>query len=86
MSLVTTIVNTIISILTYFILIYTLLSYFLDPYHPVRSAMARVAEPMLNPIRKLIPPLGGFDVSPIILIMLIQVIGTLILRILQLIA
>ncbi len=32
----------------------------------------RITEPVLKPIRKIIPPLGGIDVSPVILILLIQ--------------
>lgn len=83
MSLVITIINTIFTVLTYFIVIYTLLTFFMNPYHPVRQAMAKVAEPMLLPIRKFVPPLGGFDVSPIILIILFQVLDTIVIRILR---
>ncbi len=83
MNLVITIVNAIFTVLTYFIVIYSLLTFFLDPFHPVRRTMAKIAEPMLLPIRKLIPPLGGFDISPIILIFIIQILGSIIVRILQ---
>ena len=83
MNLIITIVNAIFTILIYFIIIYSLLTFFLDPFHPVRRAMAKVAEPMLLPIRKLIPPLGGFDISPIILIIIIQVLSAIIIRILR---
>jgi YggT family protein len=83
MNIAITIINTLVTILTYFIVIYSLLTFFMDPFHPVRSAMARVAEPMLLPIRKLIPPLGGFDISPIILIIFFQVVGAILVRILR---
>ena len=83
MNLVITIVNAIFTILMYFIVIYTLLTFFLDPFHPVRRTMAKIAEPMLLPIRKLIPPLSGFDVSPIILIILIQLVSAIVVRILR---
>ena len=33
----------------------------------------RITEPALRPIRNLLPNLGGIDISPIILILLIQV-------------
>jgi YggT family protein len=83
MNLIITIINALVTILTYFIVIYSLLTFFMDPFHPILSTMAKVAEPMLVPIRKLVPPLGGFDLSPIILIILFQVVGAILVRILR---
>jgi YggT family protein len=75
MNLVIIIIDTIVDILSILIFIYTLLGYFLRPYHPVRQAIGRFVEPLLNPIRKVVPPIGGLDFSPLILILLIQVVG-----------
>ncbi len=39
----------------------------LDPYHPAVQFLYRLTEPILEPIRKLIPPLGGvMDISIIV--------------------
>ena len=39
----------------------------LDPYHPAVRFLYDVTEPVLEPIRKLVPPLGGMiDISMII--------------------
>ena len=39
----------------------------LDPYHPAVQVLYQVTEPVLEPIRKLVPPLGGMvDISMII--------------------
>jgi YggT family protein len=39
----------------------------LDPYHPAVQVLYKLTEPVLEPIRKLIPPLGGFmDISIIV--------------------
>jgi YggT family protein len=46
----------------------------MSPYHPVRQAIDRIIEPMLAPIRKIIPPVGMFDFSPLILIVLLQIV------------
>ncbi len=34
--------------------------------------LAAVIEPVLNPIRRIIPPMGGFDIAFLVLILLIQ--------------
>ncbi len=36
----------------------------LDPYHPAVQFLYRITEPVLEPIRRIIPPLGGvMDIS-----------------------
>jgi YggT family protein len=59
-----------------------ILSYFMDPYHPLRRGLDRIVEPMLAPIRRVIPPIGMIDFSPLVLIILIQVISNLLIRLL----
>ena len=51
-----------------------LLSWFMSPYHPVRMAIDRIIEPMLAPIRRVVPSAGMFDFSPLILMILIELI------------
>lgn len=52
-------------------------SYFLSPYNEVRSFLDRLVNPLLTPIRKVVPPVGGIDFSPIVLLLLVQVVGNL---------
>jgi len=78
MRVVFLIINTIISLLILLIFIYTLLGYFLRPYHPIRRTIGRVVEPMLTPIRQRISPMGGLDFSPLILMIILEVIRTII--------
>lgn len=40
--------------------------------------LSRVTQPLLNPIRRFMPNLGGIDISPIILILLIYFLQSLI--------
>jgi len=61
--------------LTLVIFIDVLLAFFINPFHPLRSALDGVVEPMLAPIRRLVPMAGGLDFSPAILIILIQILG-----------
>lgn len=51
-----------------------ILSYVMDPYHPIRVALGRIVEPFLGPIRRVLPTIGMFDFSPLVLIILVQLI------------
>ena len=68
-----------INLLTILVILYVVLSYLLSPYHPVREAVDKVVEPMLAPIRRIMPFTGGVDFSPVMLILIIQLVGRLIL-------
>lgn len=57
-----------------------LLSYFMDPYHPVRQGLDNLVRPLLDPIRKVVPPVGMIDFSPLVLIILVQVVSNLLVR------
>ncbi|WP_417316676.1 YggT family protein [Emcibacter sp.] len=46
----------------------------------VSYMLHQITEPALRPIRRLMPDLGGVDISPIILIILLQVLKVFILR------
>ncbi len=83
MGLIIAIINAVITILTFVVIIYTLLRFFLAPYHPVISALTQVIEPMLAPIRKVVPPMGGFDFSPLVFIFLLQVLGSIVTTLLR---
>jgi YggT family protein len=48
--------------------------------YQINDFLYRITEPALRPIRRILPNLGGVDVSPVILILLIWFIQDLILR------
>lgn len=48
-------------------------------YNPVTAMLTTLSEPVLRPFRRLIPPLGGLDISPIFAIVLLQA-GVIILQ------
>lgn len=70
------------SFVTWGVIIHILLGYFLDPYHPARQFTSRLFEPLLNPIRQLLPQSGMLDFSPLVLIILVQLIEILLLGLL----
>jgi YggT family protein len=42
------------------------------------AALSQLTDPYLNLFRSLLPPLGGFDLSPMLAIFLLQIVGGLI--------
>jgi YggT family protein len=69
-------------LLVLLVIVSVILSYFMDPYHPIRRSIDGFVEPMLAPIRRIVPLLGALDFSPLILIILIQVLSNLLMRLL----
>lgn len=55
------------------ILILQALISWVNPHAPMAPALNQLTEPFLAPVRKFIPPLGGVDLSPMVLILLIYV-------------
>jgi YggT family protein len=75
-------IHRIIQLLILVVIIQAVLTYFLSPFHPIRQVIDRIVEPMLMPIRRILPPLGMLDFSPLVLIILLEVIDSILQRIL----
>ena len=56
---------------------------FLAPgnYHPALALLQQLTEPVLAPARKLLPPMGGLDFSPILVFLILGVIERVLLQI-----
>ncbi len=77
MILLAQVINIITQIYVWIVIASILLSYFMDPYHPVRQGVDNLVRPLLDPIRKVVPPVGMLDFSPLVLIILIQLVSRL---------
>ncbi len=73
--LVTTLV-TFLNIYTALLFIRIILSWFpnINWFDPPFSFVSQLTDPYLNVFRSIIPPLGGLDFSPILALLLLQVI------------
>jgi YggT family protein len=69
------IINWITELITLLVIMQVVLSYFMSPFHPVRQFIDRIVEPMLRPIRRLLPQTAMIDFSPLVLIILLQVLS-----------
>jgi len=70
-----TLVNFLSQALILVVIVSVILSYFVQPYHPVRRALDTIVEPLLSPIRRVVPLVGMIDFSPLILIILIEIVS-----------
>ena len=60
-------------ILVFAILVQVLLSW-INPYAPMAPVFNAMTAPFLRPLRRFIPPLGGVDLTPLALLIVIQII------------
>ena len=68
-------INIAFEILAILIIIRVLLSWFqYNQYHTLIQILLKITDPILTPIRSLIGPVGGIDLSPIIIVFLIKLI------------
>src|SRR5690606_35831931 len=61
-------VGSFLQLLFWILIIRALLSWFNNGYNPMEQLLQQLTEPMLAPIRKILPPLGGLDLSVLVLI------------------
>ena len=55
------------------VLLYALLSWFAGAaYSPAAQVLGKLVEPLLTPIRRVVPPLGGLDLSAVFLLIALQ--------------
>lgn len=60
-------------ILVFAILVQVIFSW-INPYAPMAPVFNAMTAPFLRPLRRFIPPLGGIDLTPLVLLVIIQII------------
>ena len=70
-------------ILTLAVLADILVSFILSPFHQVRRFLDSLVNPLLAPIRRVMPYVGGLDFSPMVLIILIQIVEDVLIMLLR---
>jgi YggT family protein len=77
-------INILALLLTIVIFLDSLLSYFVREDNSVRRFLGLILNPIYRPIRRLIPPLSGIDFTPLIAMILVQVVAYLLITLLSL--
>lgn len=69
------IVNIAFSVLIWMVIIRCLLSFIPhNPYQSIIRFVYEVTEPIMAPFRRLVPMLGGLDLSPIVVVLALEVV------------
>lgn len=72
MAVLISVINLLAQLISLLVIVHIVLSYVMSPYHPVRQAVDGFIEPLLAPIRRVMPSTGMLDFSPMVLILVVQ--------------
>ena len=75
--------KTIGSLIFWVLLLMAVMSWVSQGRSPVEYVLMQLADPLLRPIRNLLPSMGGIDFSPMVLVLLLYVINMGIAEVLQ---
>jgi len=70
-SVLVRLVSLTLQIYWFAILIYVILSWVAQGYHPVAAALSTLVDPLLRPARRIIPRIAGLDLSPMVVMILL---------------
>lgn len=82
MTFVVQVIDFVFRLVMLVVIVQAVLSYFMSPFDPIRQRIDRLVNPLLAPIRRVVPPVGMIDFSPVILIILLQLVNTILTRLL----
>lgn len=74
MSPIAQIVGSVLQLFNFLLIIWCLLSWFpnINWYDQPFKTLDKIVRPVIEPFRKIIPPIGNIDISPIVAIMCLQ--------------
>ena len=47
----------------------------LDPYNPIVQFLHQITDPVMEPARRIIPPIGMIDISPIVVMVVMSILA-----------
>jgi len=77
MAVIIELIGVVFTLLWLVVLADVLVSWVMSPYHEVRRFLDSVVQPLLDPIRRLVPPVGGLDLSPLVLLIALDLVRRL---------
>lgn len=77
------VIELLVNFISLALFINVILSWVLDPWHEARQFMDRIVAPIVQPVRNLMPPMGGVDFSVMIAAIAVQLMGQLLIAIIR---
>ena len=75
-AIIANFVLVLVQVLTAAIFLRAILSWFaIDPRNPLIQVLDQITEPILSPLRRIVPRIGMIDITPLVAIILLQVLG-----------
>lgn len=68
-----------LNIVVWITIIYVVISW-VNPHAPFAPALGMLLRPLLGPIQRVVPPVGGFDLSPLVLLLIVYVLQMVVAR------
>jgi YggT family protein len=79
-----TLVKVVVNVISVILILNALISFApLEPWHPVRRFLNQLAEPIVRPFRNIIPPVGMFDLSVMVALIVVQLLGQVLIIMIQ---
>jgi YggT family protein len=72
--------SSMINFFVFLIVINAIMSWLSPAYNPAVDVILRLCEPLLRPVRRFVPMLAGFDISPLIVIVLLLVLDYMVVQ------
>ena len=85
MPVVVRIVSLVFQVYEFLVLVRVLLTWVnINPYHTAVQLLHQITDPILIPIRRLVPPIGGtLDLSPVVALIILEVVQRVLISILS---
>lgn len=65
-------VREIFSLIFWVLILRAIMSWVVQGYNPITAVLAQLSEPLLAPVRRVIPPIGGLDLSVLVVLIALQ--------------
>jgi YggT family protein len=83
-SYLVSLISVVVTIITILLILDALISFApLEPWHPVRRTLDQLAGPIVRPFRNILPPMGMMDFSPMIALIVIQIVGQILIALVR---
>ncbi len=85
MNILLRLINLVFTLYSLAFIVRAFLSWFrVSHYHPVMRFLIQITEPLLAPLRRYIPPMGGLDFTPVVALLILWFVERLLLLVLAL--